>query len=267
MQVGGRITTPVGTATLRITLRVAQVNGWVAFDDVSLRQVDTLANLVTNPGFESGMAGWTATRVSGHAGTALVLGQTGTSTPYAGGWAYSISNLADGSLTSSSSAVMPNTMYQLYAWMRGYVDPEESGSAAKLVAHFYDANGDYMVSSLVQEGEGGPVGNSASEWAWLGGTVSTPANAATMAVALLVSEADGWVAIDNVVLAEEIAPSKMHDGARARAGWFAFQLDDDEASDRVPPAGEDEGVVVEGPVGEQFHQGAQRPAERAKGRQ
>jgi len=40
-QVGKRILTPTGTATVRIQLRLTQVSGWLDFDDVSLQEVMT----------------------------------------------------------------------------------------------------------------------------------------------------------------------------------------------------------------------------------
>jgi hypothetical protein len=51
---GGRFTTPAGTAKVRINLYSYMTSGWVAFDDLSLKQVGSSTNLAPNPGFESG---------------------------------------------------------------------------------------------------------------------------------------------------------------------------------------------------------------------
>jgi hypothetical protein len=59
-------------------------------------------------------------------------------------YADTISNLAFGAIQSDAFIVSPNTQYDLYAWVRGELDPNDSAHTWQIRALYYDANNAYI---------------------------------------------------------------------------------------------------------------------------
>nr|WP_026423506.1 glycoside hydrolase family 18 protein [Actinokineospora inagensis] len=150
------------------------------------------ANLLTNPGFESGStAGWTCD-------SAAVV-----STPVHSG-SYALASTANGAKTGQCAqtvSVLPNTAYKVSAWVRGnpvYLGITGGGStwtaasdysqlslafttgatqtSVELYVHGWYGAGTFQVDDLVLDGPGGGGGNPG------GNAPSTPANPAVGAV-------------------------------------------------------------------------------------
>jgi hypothetical protein len=155
-QKGGTITTPSNAAGLRIQLYNYINSGWVAYDDVSLKQVGSGTNLVSNPGFESS-GGRTEAKIASYPGTSLLRSIWGTAAPRSGSYGYALSNHAYGWLQSDLIAVSPSTQYDLYTYLRGELDAADSAGAWIVRAMFYDAGGGYIGLQNAASGEAGTV--------------------------------------------------------------------------------------------------------------
>jgi RHS repeat-associated protein len=225
---GGTITTPANAATMRIRLYNHMNSGWVAYDDVSLKQVGSSTNLVSNPGFESS-SGWSEIASASWPGTSIWRGTWGTGSKHSGSYAYVISNHAYGYLRSDPIAVSPNTEYDLYAWVRGELDPDDSQGAWIIRARFYDSSGSYISS---QDAASGGPGTLTTTWQEKGGTITTPANAATMRIRLYNYMNSGWVAYDDVRVVSQGQVTKYYYAAGQRVAM------------RRSPAGSGDGEVT-----------------------
>ncbi len=215
-QKGGRLTTPANAATVRIDLYNYMNSGWVAYDDASLVKVGTSTNLVPNPGFETG-AGWSEVRAAQYPGTSFFRATWGTAAPHGGSYAYAISNHVYGYLRSDPIAISPNTQYDLYAYVRGELDPDDSHGGWIIRACFYNSSGAYL---SYQDVASGGAGSLTTTWQNQGGQVTAPANAATVRIDLYNYMNSGWVAYDDVSLVRgtgtELIPNPGFEGS---TGW------------------------------------------------
>ena len=105
----------------------------MTYDDVSLIQVGISTNLVANPGFESGpnensATNWTLSDdTSGkYPATGFFRSTWGTAAPHSGSYGLSISNKAYGILRTDNITVSANTQYDLYAYVRGFINIRDS---------------------------------------------------------------------------------------------------------------------------------------------
>jgi RHS repeat-associated protein len=183
--------------------------GWVAYDNVDLKKVGTSTNLVTNPGFEDA-AGWSEWRSSSYPGTSFLRATSGTAAPppQSGLYAYAISNHSQGNLQSDSVSVTPNSDYDLYAFIRGELDPDDSHGAWRLRVNYYDSAGTYLT---YQDAASGNPGGLTAAWQYLGGRITTPANAASLKVRLYSYQTSGWIAIDDVSLTQKVSDTQTTD--------------------------------------------------------
>ncbi|MCP4424035.1 MAG: hypothetical protein GY803_06060, partial [Chloroflexi bacterium] len=195
-QKGGSITVPSNATQIRIRLLNYMSSGWVAFDDVSLIEVGGGSNLVANDGFETA-DNWTERTDSNWPGTSYSRGTWGTAAPHSGSRAYVISNHAYGILQSDLIPVIPETEYNLSAWVRGKIDPDDSDKYWLIRANFYDVNGVYLSYQDVEYGDGLTIDET---WRHKGGDFTTPANAAQIRIRLFNYMNTGWVAYDDVLL-------------------------------------------------------------------
>ena len=155
-------------------------------------------NLVTNPGFEDA-AGWSEWRTSYYPGTSFLRATSGTAAPppQSGQYAYAISNHSKGNLQSDSVSVTPNSTYDLYAFIRGELDPDDSHGTWQLRINYYDSAGTYLT---YQDAVSGNPGGLTAAWLYLGGQITTPANAASLKVRLYLYQTSGWIAFDDISL-------------------------------------------------------------------
>jgi RHS repeat-associated protein len=218
-QKGNRVTTPANTVSVVIQLQFYHNSGWVTYDDVSLIQVGNSTNLVANPGFET-TSNWTENRAGGYSGTSLWRNTWGTAVPHGGSYAYVISNHAYAYLQSDAISVLPNTEYDLYAWVKGEIDGDDSNGAWIIRAVYYNSSGGAI--SYQNAANGGP-GTITNTYAQKGGRVTTPANTATMRIQLQDYHNSGWVTYDDVTLIQvgystNLAPNP---GFETSSNWTA----------------------------------------------
>jgi hypothetical protein len=186
----------------RIVLRAHLISGWLAFDDVELVDPDSRSpfNLVTNPGFEEGCAdcGWTFSAADEFPATSLWRGTWGTAAPHSGEYSLVVSNHAYGRLTSATIGVNPNAQYDLHAWVRGEIDPDDSRNGILIRASFYTSDGSYIGYENAYVDSTGVTPT--TTWQRLGGRIITPSNAAKLVVSLFNYNSSGWIAFDDVEL-------------------------------------------------------------------
>jgi hypothetical protein len=178
---GGRFTTPVSTAKVRIRLENGRNSGWIAFDDVVLNPVGG-GNIAPNNGFESS-GSWTEIRETKFPGTSFYRSNWGTAAGRNNFYAYVISNHAYGYLHNTTLiSITANTQYDLYASVRGEIDPDDSESGGWIIrAYFYDSVGNPL--SYINASSGGPSSLTTS-WQNKGSRFTTPANAAKLQIQL-----------------------------------------------------------------------------------
>ncbi len=117
---------------------------------------------------------------------------------HSGSYGYAISNLAYGYLESGNITIRPNHEYDLYAYLRGELDPEDSHGGGWIIrAYYYDSSGTYI---SYQNAASGGAGSLNTTWRKEGGTVTAPANAASARIRLYNYYNSGWVAWDDVRL-------------------------------------------------------------------
>jgi hypothetical protein len=198
---GGRITTPANAAKMRIQLYDYMNSGWVAYDDVELYKIvngnRSGGNLAPNPGFESS-SNWSENGFSAYPGTSFHRNTWGTGAPHSGSYAYAISNHAYGYLQTDMITILPSTEYDLYAYVRGELDAEDSEGGGWLIRAYYYDSGDNYIS--YQNSATGAAGSLNTTWQYLGGRITTPANAAKMRIQLFEYMSSGWVAYDDIYL-------------------------------------------------------------------
>ncbi|MCP4421612.1 MAG: LamG domain-containing protein, partial [Chloroflexi bacterium] len=220
-EVGGTVTTPAGTAYVKVKLLLHQANGWVAFDDVTLLKNGTGSNLVTNPSFEDG-TGWTTKISSAFPGTSFWRDTWGTSNgrTETGATAYVISNHAYGILQTDNLPVTANAEYNLYAWVRGEIDDDESFSQWYLRVVFYDSANNNIGYKDADLGYGDSIN---TIWQYRGGRVTAPAGAVTAKVFLINYLNSGWVAFDQVLFTKVSGYHwKFDEGSGATANDSSF---------------------------------------------
>jgi len=192
-QEGGRFTTPAGTASTRILLLNYFTTGWLAFDDVSLIRVGTSTNLAPNPSFET-TSGWTEVGSSLFPGASFFRSTGAIAAPRSGSYAYALSNLAYGVLSSPQFAVSGGQTYWVSAYVRGEADGDAGYTTAWIGVRYFDSSGAYLGLGTIA------FPTPTNSWQYVEGTVTPPANAATMYVDLEFYYASGWVAFDEVAV-------------------------------------------------------------------
>jgi len=190
---GKRITTPAGTAKVRIELFNYMNTGWVAFDDVELKKVGNSTNLVPNPGFESS-GSWQIIRT--FPGTAFYRSGWGTASERSGSKAYVISNHAYGRLDSAMISIAGGKKYSVNAYLRGEIDPEDSNNGWIIRARFYTSSGAYISQANAEYAYNGD--GISQQWHHKGGILTAPSNAAKMQVWIYKLMSNGWIGIDDV---------------------------------------------------------------------
>ncbi|MCP4898668.1 MAG: hypothetical protein GY906_16995 [bacterium] len=206
-RVGGQVTTPAEAANVRIQLFNYLSSGWIAFDDVEFNTTaDPQTNLAPNPSFEDGGTSWTETSSNHFPATSFYRSTwAAISGPHSGSYGYTISNLAYGYLLSDHISVNSDTVYDLYSWIRGQVDPDESERGPRIFVYFYDAAGTRL--SGYQSPYSDYTGTTPTlEWQRYGGQVTAPADAATVRIHLQNYFSSGWVAFDDVEFIDTTNP-------------------------------------------------------------
>ncbi len=106
---GGQVIVPVGMTTMKVRLVNEMNSGWIAFDDLEVYLIKNGSregsNLMTDGSFENSTSSWTTQVQAGFPGTAFYRGSSGIAAPRSGSYAYSISNLAYGTLESPDITV------------------------------------------------------------------------------------------------------------------------------------------------------------------
>ena len=122
----------------------------------------------------------------------------GTAAPHNGSYAYAISNHTYGYLDSGLIDIQPNMQYDLYAYVRGEIDGDDSAGSWIIRAYYCDSNGNYI--GYYQDAASGGAGSLTNSWQYKGGRITTPANAAKLRIQLYDYMNSGWVAFDDIYL-------------------------------------------------------------------
>jgi hypothetical protein len=172
---------------------------------------------VPDAGFESG-GQWSHVASGSWPGTSIWRGTWGTANPHSGSRAEVISNHAYGYLQSDEIAVSANTQYDLYAYVRGELDPEDSGGQWTIRAYFYNSSGGQISYTDAAKGVAGTLNTT---WQSKGGRITTPAGTVKLRIRLYNYSNSGWVAYDDVSLKRvgsgtNLAPNP---GFESSSGW------------------------------------------------
>jgi hypothetical protein len=146
--------------------------------------------------FENGN-GWTKTPSDAFRVTALWRSTGSIGEPCSGSFGYAISNLSYGNVRSDAIPVSANTQYDLYAFVRGRIDPDDSSGAWIIRARFYNSSGGYIG---YQDAAAGGPGTLTAIWQRRGGRITTPTGTAALCIDLYNHSNSGWVAFDDVML-------------------------------------------------------------------
>jgi RHS repeat-associated protein len=112
-----------------------------------------------------------------------------------------------GILVSNSLPVQAGTEYQVYAWVKGELDAEDSLGDWIMRAQFYDTNGSALSYISVDYGA---LSGLSTTWQQQGGRFTAPANAATMKIQLWNYMNSGWVAFDDVSVSAEVTTNRYY---------------------------------------------------------
>jgi|GEM_PF-1068994 len=187
------VSTPANAVSARIFLYQHLASGWVAFDDISFKKSRTTIELVEDPGFELGTS-WTTSQVS--PATWFWRGGVAESSPRTGSYAYAITNMVYGSLTSKLTPITSGAQYDVSAWVRGEIKGYQSSGGFIMRVNAYDADGQYLSYTDLAASY---LGNTLTPaWQQLVHTYTPPAGAAYIRVLLYNHRASGWVAFDEL---------------------------------------------------------------------
>ncbi len=198
-QYGGVAIAPGNANKLQVALWSVRNSGWVAFDDVTVIDTTDQTNIMVNGGFETA-TDWSTWARSEYPATGFARLGSGA---HGGTYFYMIHNLTNGSIYTASAnrvTVAAGETYDVYAYARGEMDPDDSYSAVYcwyIRVRFFDSSGTYMSSNYVDAARGCP-GSLTTSWQNLGSRVTVPTGAVKMDVQLAASYSSGWVAFDDV---------------------------------------------------------------------
>ncbi len=96
--------------------------------------------------------------------------------------------------------VTGGAQYDLYAWVRGKLDADDSASSFYLRLRFYDSSGALIPYDSGHNAHSGSPESLDGVWRYSGGRVTAPPNAATAQILLLNHLNTGWVTFDDVLL-------------------------------------------------------------------
>ncbi|MFN8444520.1 MAG: polymorphic toxin-type HINT domain-containing protein [Caldilineaceae bacterium] len=178
-------------------------SGWVAFDDVSLKQAGSSTNMVPDPSFDNTTSGWSASAGADFPGTMLWRGNWGPAQARTGTYSYLLSNWADGYWQAKRVGIKGGEQVDLYTWVKGKIDPDTSQGKFILRANFYDSNGTFISRTDLTAMNPSAI----TAWTRVGGRVTAPATAATMDVIYYLYQSSGWVNIDDVEVTAVAPPA------------------------------------------------------------
>ena len=176
------VSAPAGTWRAKVTLYTTDANNGTAwFDDVTFARVAPYANLLTNPGFESGMAGWDPNQSwYGTSPASVVAGEGRLGTQ-----GLRIDGNGSRGIVIQNPAVSSGD-YTLSGWVKC----TNMGSVqVRIQVEWLDASWGYA-------GWGGPVGavSGDSGWTYIEGVKTAPGNAAYAAIEMVTANNNSGVA-------------------------------------------------------------------------
>ena len=166
-----------------------------------LYEVMTGTLTLSDPGFESSGT-WTETVETDFPATSFYYSITGTAEAHAGSYAYALGNHASGYLESDYISVIPRS-YDLYAYVRGELDADDSHGTWEIRAAFYENVGQQVeYYELIEEVtvDSGGAGTLSTTWQQKGGQINVPRNADVLRIRLVNTQNSGWAAFDDVSL-------------------------------------------------------------------
>jgi RHS repeat-associated protein len=152
---------------------------------------------ITNPGFETG-SGWSQNIMAGYPATAFDRAGWGISAPRTGSYSYAISNHPMGDIRSANYiGVTPGAQYDLYAWVKGEIDVDDSFGAWTVRINCYNSGYGYL---RFLDAQTGGAGSLTTSWQQKGGRITLGTDVSYVKIVLLNYQNNGWVAFDDVEL-------------------------------------------------------------------
>ncbi|MBE2202051.1 MAG: hypothetical protein IAE79_25810, partial [Anaerolinea sp.] len=194
----------------KLQLAVGQINGWVAFDNLRLyelnggkaaygfEEIGGDEPLIYSTGFEPGH-NWDSQPDPAFPATAIWNGDSGPATPQQGPYSLTLSNLGHDASLTSPLVGLPAGSSQLTVQMQVQKDLANivNGNAdgVALTVHYYDNDG--MILATHQIWHSDQLANSPG-WQTVSLTDSVPPNAVSFLLSLSGSFYDGWIAFNDV---------------------------------------------------------------------
>jgi RHS repeat-associated protein len=191
-QVQGSFTVPAGVNSITIELAASQINGWIAFDNLTL--ADKNGNVpISNHSFESGV--WAETPSADYPATSLWRGYNGPATAQHGSFSYVLSNLGHSTLTSPFFGITPGGR-TASVWVKGAFDAASSAGELRLEALYFNVFQEQIWSQTVWV----QTSFSNPDWQQLGGLTAAPVGSTWMKLRLVSEFNNLSVAVDDVTL-------------------------------------------------------------------
>jgi hypothetical protein len=142
------VTAPVWATKLKVIVKTEMVNGWIAFDNLTVQRQSaggSWSTLTWSDGDFEDPGDWTTTTDSDFPASSVWFGESGPAAAQAGRYSLVMSNLGYSQSTTPLFA-MDNAAYaghRAYAWLRGDIGSALAGGVY-LVAHYYDSGDDWL---------------------------------------------------------------------------------------------------------------------------
>lgn len=203
-QVQGSFDVPANMTHILIRLRVNGVNGWIAFDDLTLADKEGNNVPINNPGFEQGA--WSENPNAAYPATSLWRGNSGPASAHGGQYSYVLSNLGHMSLTSPFFAITPGTR-TIQVWVNGLLDAGTSAGNTRLEASYYDNTGRLITQQTVWS-----TASLSAGWQQVGGTSIAPTGSTQMKLSLNNEFNNASIIFDDVTISSGSTNTIVPDG-------------------------------------------------------
>ena len=197
-------TVPSGTSSLDIHLQADQINGWVAFDDLTLYDTSVgIASPILEAGFENG--NWNETVEADFPATSLWRGTEGPAGPHSGQMAYAFSNLSLVELASPfidldgiGGGQVLRVQFSIYEALN---DDLALNNEVQLLARYYDDQTSQTITQTVWSSKV-LTATASPKWQTVAVTDSVPSTISADEMDLVFRGAylHGLVAFDDVVV-------------------------------------------------------------------
>lgn len=215
-QVSGSVNIPSNMNQAQVRLVANQINGWIVFDDLSLK-LGAGANILPDPSFESGS--WTAVPDTNFPATSIWRGNSGPAVPaHQGSFGMMLSNLVHSEIASPMMPVS-NAVQTVQVWLRGEVDGANSGGQVSIIIDYFTVAGPFTsFDEAVTVWQATTYNNLTWQQITAGG--NRPTGSTHMRIRLSNAFNNGWMAFDQVTLLDGLTIITVPDsGFESGGSW------------------------------------------------